>query len=324
MSSILSEPHFHSEEAAFAFVEAWIWPNGPECPFCGCTKEHIGSLQGVRSKPSKKNPEGKVTIGLRKCYGCRKQFTVRVGTIFEASHAPLRIWLQAIYLLCSSKKGISSRQLQRTLRVGMKTAWFLGHRIREAMAPASDAGMIGGEGVIVESDETELGGSHKTRKTKPRSMNKKFVALVERGGRVRSRDITGARVSITQEVREALQANLHPASTLHTDSAVWYDKRVPAAKHEMVNHSKEYARTAEDGSRVYTNSAEGYFSIFKRGLVGTYQHMSSQHLQRYLNEFDFRMNTRTRLGYSDETRTHEALKGAKGKRLTYQKSRGQA
>jgi transposase-like protein len=153
---VLSELRFHNEEAAFSYVEAELWPNGPVCPHCGCAAERIGRLEGRRSKPSKKNPEGVVQVGLRKCYGCREQFTVRKGTIFEDSHLPLRLWLQAIHLLCSSKKGISTRQLQRILGCGMKTAWHLGHRIRFAMAPVPGSGPLGGPGVTVEADETAL------------------------------------------------------------------------------------------------------------------------------------------------------------------------
>jgi transposase-like protein len=237
----------------------------------------------------------------------------------ESSHIPLTKWALGFRLYAASKKGFSAHELHRVLGITYKSAWFMAHRIREAMAPAADAAPLGGEGVVVESDETELGSSHKTRKRKPRSMNKKFVTLVERGGKVRSRNITGVRVSLTQEVRDTLKMNLDPASTLHTDSAAWYDNRTPAAKHERVNHSiKEYARTAEDGSRVHVNSAEGYFSIFKRGLVGTYQIMSEQHLHRYLHEFDFRMNNRVALGVNDDVRTERAIKGAEGKRLRYQ------
>jgi len=306
MQSILSEPQFHNEAAAFAFVEAWLWPNGPVCPFCEASGDRIGRLTGKTTR-----------LGLCKCYGCRKQFTVRIGTVFESSHAPLRVWLQAIYLLCSSKKGISTRQLQRTLQCGLKTAWFLGMRIREAMAPATDAGPLGGPDVIVETDETELSPSTKTWRRKDRNLNKKFVSLVERGGRVHSRKITGAEGPIGIEVRKVLYAHLHPDSTLHTDGAVFYKYALASAKHEAVNHSKEFARTAEDGSRVHCNSAEGYFSIFKRGLVGTYQHMSEQHLHRYLAEFDFRMNTRERLGVDDKARAVKALQGVVGKRLTY-------
>jgi len=311
--SIFSAPHFNNEEAAYAFVEKQLWPNGePVCPHCGVISQ-AGRLQGKSNRP-----------GLWKCYACRKPFTVKIGTIFESSHIAMRDWLAAIHLICSSKKGISSNQLHRTLGITLKSAWFLSHRIREAMGPAANAGPVGGADMIVESDETEISQSHKTKNRRSRAQNMKFMTLVERGGRVRSRDITGVRVSLTQEVRDVLKANLHPDSVLHTDSASWYESASRHAKgHERVNHSYEYVGRAKDGSAVHVNSAEGFFSIFKRGLVGTYQHMSEQHLQRYLNEFDFRMSYRKRLGYDDEKRAVKALKGAAGKRLTYRTTRGQ-
>lgn len=319
MKSVLSDTHFHSEAAAFSFVEAWLWPNGPVCPHCGAT-DRINRLEGVRSKPSKKNPQGVERLGLWKCYHCREQFTVRMGTVFESSHAPLHIWLQAIYLLCSSKKGISTRQLQRTLKCGMKTAWFLGMRIREAMAP-NGSGKLGGPDVIVEADETEISLSKKTwRNRKPRSENKKFVSLVERDGHVRSRVITGAKGEIGREIRQALYANVDRDSTLHTDLGSPYRTAWPMEHHWFVDHSREFKSV--DGAHI--NTAEGYFSIFKRGLVGTYQHMSEQHLHRYLAEFDFRMNNRERLGVNDEMRAVKALQGVVGKRLTYQTSDHQA
>src|ERR1700691_3876337 len=182
---VLSDARFFSEEAAFDYVETQLWPTGPVCPHCGALAEKIGRLQGVRSKPSKKNPEGVVQIGLRKCYACRgPAFTVRKGTIFEDSHLPLRMWLQAIHLLCASKKGISTRQLQRMLGCGMKTAWHLGHRIREMMTP-DKSGTIGGAGKTVEADDMEMGRSRHTRR-RPRSQNVKVLSLVERGGPIRS------------------------------------------------------------------------------------------------------------------------------------------
>src|ERR1039457_215579 len=178
MNSNLNAPHFKDEQAAYAYVESWLWPTGPVCPHCGnCDATRIRKLAGSSTRP-----------GLRKCNECRKQFTVKIGTIFEDSHAPLRLWLQAIYLMCSSKKGISTRQLQRTLGVGMKTAWHMGHRIRFAMAPAADVGPVGGEGITVEADETYLSKSPKTRKTaeKHAKPDVAVLSLVERGGAIRS------------------------------------------------------------------------------------------------------------------------------------------
>jgi transposase-like protein len=298
MSSALSAPQFHNEQAAFDWVEAHLWPNGPVCPFCNAGSDRIGRLAGATTRP-----------GLCKCYACRKPFTVRIGTIFESSHVALRIWLQAIYLICSSKKGISTRQLQRTLGVGMKTAWFLGHRIRHAMAPGEGAAPIGGEGKTVELDETFIGRSPKTKK-RPGYQHKMAVfALVERGGPIRSMPLD--RVS-NYDIRNALKDNLDHKSRVVTDGAQYY-RYLGVASHESVNHAKgEYVR-----GDVHTNTLEGYFSVFKRGLVGIYQHIDEKHLHRYCAEFDFRQNYREKAGFNDLTRAQAALKATAGKRLTY-------
>jgi transposase-like protein len=307
--SILNAPHFHDEEAAYKWVEAWVWPNGRVCPHCGVV-EQSGKLGGKSTR-----------IGTYKCYACRKPFTVKVGTIFEASHVKLHIWLQAIFLVVSSKKGISANQLHRTLGVTLKTAWFMGHRIREAMKDNAP-GPLGGEGKVVEADETFIG--------KPDSVfingkgwvemrgvatKRKVISLVERGGRVRSikvDDLTG------ETIRKVLSENVAPESRLHTDEAQHYKRPGKAfAKHERVNHSEEeYAR-----GDVTTNTVEGFFGIFKRGMRGIYQHCGEQHLQRYLYEFDFRYNNRIALGVDDATRADNVLKGVTGKRLTYQTTR---
>jgi transposase-like protein len=298
----LNDPIFTDETKARAYFEELRWPNGPVCPHCGET-EKVYRLWGKSHRP-----------GLIHCNACSGAFTVTTGGVMESSHIPLTKWALGFRLMASSKKGVSAHQLHRSLGITYKSAWFMAMRIREAMAPA-DTGPLGGEGKIVEADETEIGRSHKSR---PRTeKNKKFIALVERGGRVRSRVLTGAEGPITPEIRKMLKDNLDPKSALHTDGSAAYRIPFVAAKHEVVDHYKMYARTAKDGTRVYTNSAEGYFSIFKRGLVGTYQHMSAQHLPRYLAEFDFRMNNRIRLGVDDTLRTERAIKGAVGKRLTY-------
>ncbi len=307
MASKLSAPQFTNEDAALAFVESWLWPTGPVCPFCGTSGDKVGRLKGKTTR-----------AGLCKCYACQKPFTVKIGTIFEASHAPLRLWLQAIYLMCSSKKGISTRQLQRTLGVGMKTAWFMGHRIRLAMAPASDAGPLGGEGKIVEADETFLQTKDGKRKHPSAGGYQHKIAvlsLTERGGSIRSGKIESVTKS---EIVSHLQAKIDPASILHTDGAQHYKFTGAVADHEFVDHSKTYVRKSKrTGNKVHTNSLEGYFSVFKRGLVGVYQHVGEQHLDRYLAEFDFRQNTRAKLGIDDVSRSAIALKGTKGKRLTY-------
>jgi transposase-like protein len=302
--SILNAPHFHDEEAAYKWVEARVWPKGRVCPHCGVV-DQSASLKGKSTR-----------IGTYKCYACRKPFTVKVGTIFEASHVKLHIWLQAIFLIVSSKKGISANQLHRTLGVTLKTAWFMGHRIREAMD--NNTGPLGGEGKVVEADETFIGRPDSVFingkgwvEMRGVATKRKVISLVERGGRVRSikvDDLTG------ETIRRVLLENVAPESRLHTDEAQHYKRPGKAfAKHERVNHSEEeYAR-----GDVTTNTVEGFFGIFKRGMRGIYQHCGEQHLQRYLYEFDFRYNNRIALGVDDATRADNALKGVLGKRLTY-------
>jgi transposase-like protein len=305
--SIFSAPHFNDEAAAYAFVEAHLWSDGRVCPHCGVV-DRSGALKGKSNR-----------VGLYKCYACRKPFTVKVGTIFEASHIQMRDWLTAMHLICSSKKGISANQLSRTLGLTLKSAWFMAHRIREAMAPSgpdSFLDKLGGDFRHVEADETEIGKSKKTKGTRKRRDNLKVLSLVERGGRVRSFRIDSASIGT---IKPLMDANLRKDSRLSTDMGPhWVSKKIGFPHHEMVDHSKEeYVRKTASGDKVSTNSAEGYFSIFKRGLVGTYQQMSEQHLHRYLAEFDFRMSNRARLGVDDEERSVKALKGVVGKRLTY-------
>ncbi len=295
--SVLSADRFHNEKAAFEYVEAQLWPNGPACPHCEATGEKIGRLNGKTTR-----------AGLYKCYACRKPFTVRVGTIFEDSHLPLHLWLQAIHLMCASKKGISTRQLQRMLGCGMKTAWHLGHRIRHAVAPDASSGPLGGTGKTVEADETALTNSQKTKRGPGRKRPYGHVlSLVERGGPIRS-------VTLDHRgVTPYLYQYVHAESRLVTDAAQHY-KFPPVASHESVDHSKfEWTR-----GDVHTNTLEGFFSIFKRGLIGVYQHVDQKHLDRYLAEFDFRQNTRARLGINDAQREALAVRSGKGKRLTYQ------
>jgi transposase-like protein len=305
MNSNLNAPHFKEEQAAYDYVESWLWPTGPVCPHCGNADQ--AKLRKLNGKTTR--------IGLRKCYECRGKFTVKMDTIFEDSHAPMTHWLQAIYLMCASKKGISTRQLQRMLGGSMKTAWHMGHRIRLAMAPSSDVGPLGGEGKTVEADETYLSKSPKTRKPEGTALNAKpapmVFSLVQRDGNIRSMYLDH------RNVRRALNEHLHEDSHLVTDGAQAYKFVMPnKEQHESVDHSKfEWAR-----GDVHTNTLEGFFSIFKRGLVGVYQHMDKKHLGRYLAEFDFRMNTRAKLGISDAQRTGIAISGARGKRLMYRDS----
>lgn len=313
MASVLNEAYFHDEAAAFEALEAILWPNGPTCPHCGAT-DRLNHLEGVYSKASKKHPKGVLRHGLWKCYHCRGQFTVRKGTVFEASHLKLHQWLQTAYLICSSKKGISSNQLARTLGVTVKTAWFASHRIREAMKDGN-LGPLGGDMKPVEADETYIG--RKKGWKKPRSgfgHTMKVMSLVERGGPVRSTVLDSVnRVDVERIIRK----NLRHDTRLMTDSAAYYKRgNLGTAQHEMVNHDiEEYVR-----GDVHTNTLEGYFSIFKRGMKGVYQHCQEHHLHRYLAEFDFRYNNRVACGVSDTARTTRAIMGIVGKRLKYRDS----
>lgn len=303
--SVLSKPYFHDEAAAFRHLESVLWPEGPVCPHCG-------------SLNAKHYDLGKTRLGLRKCAekDCRKQFTVKVGTVFESAHIPLNKMLQAVYLMTSSKKGISAHQLHRVLEVTYKTAWFLAHRIREAMRDGSLAPM-GGAGGVVEVDETYLGrleGQPVDPRKHPTQYRNTILTLVERGGSARSFHVDSASIANIQPV---IHANLSREAKMHTDEWVSYRSiGKEFAAHETVNHKiKEYVRGA-----VTTNTVEGYFSIFKRGMKGVYQHCSEKHLHRYLAEFDFRYSNRSARGVEDQQRADKALGGISGKRLLYRDS----
>jgi transposase-like protein len=256
-----------SEAAAIAWVEFKVWPNGPVCPHCGGV-ERIGKMGGKATR-----------IGLWKCYECRKQFTVKVATVFEDSHVPMNLWLQAMYLLCSSKKGISSNQLSRTLGVTLKTAWFMSHRIREAMR-VTGVGPMGGSGEVVEIDETLMGkveGAPKRLRTGGSKDRNIVVTLVERGGSARSFHVDGKAIS---DVMPIIRENVKKESWINTDEAkLYYDLGNEFALHQTVNHSKdEYVRRTGIRSfpegeeyKITTNTVEGYYSIFKRGMRGVYQ-----------------------------------------------------
>jgi transposase-like protein len=311
MTSVLSQKHFHDEAAAYKYLEARIWANGRVCPHCGVV-DRSSKMEGESTR-----------IGVYKCYACRKQFSVKVGTVFESSHVKLHLWLQAVALLTSSKKGMSANQLHRVLGVSLKTAWFMGHRIREAMRDGALAPM-GGNGAIVEADETYFGPVETPR---PRSRGRipnptkrgrsgpadkrAIVSLVERGGNVRSFHVENAdKATISKIITE----NVDRETRLHTDESNLYrGAEAIFISHETVKHSaKEYAR-----GDVHTNTVEGVFSIFKRGMKGIYQHCKEKHLHRYLAEYDFRYNNRIALGVDDIMRADAALKGIVGKRLTY-------
>ncbi len=306
--SILSKPQFHNEEAAYRFIEARVWPKGPVCPHCGCF-ERIGKMGGKSTR-----------IGAYKCYDCRKPFTVKVGTIFESSHVPLRLWLQAIFLIASSKKGISSNQLHRTLGITLKSAWFMAHRVREAMR---DGGLdaFGSKGGAVEVDETFIGRDF-TKKPKGEKKGRgyehknKVLSLVDRStGQSRSMVVDDLKASTILPI---LQANIDREARVLTDEAGQYQSlRMHFRDHGFVRHGVgEYVSKAD--KTLHTNTIEGFFSIFKRGMKGVYQHCGHHHLNRYLAEFDFRYSNRVALGVNDKERADKLLSGVVGKRLTYQ------
>ncbi len=314
MSAALNAPQFKSPSAAREYLERLRWPKGPICPKCGSVSKEHYKLDATRRE------------GLWKCRDCREQFTVTVGTVFERSHIRLNIWLQAAHLLCSSKKGMSSNQLHRLLGVTLKTAWFMSHRIREAMKP-DGGGLLGGGGGIVEVDETYYGNKNGVQKrrregkyipgvskrsTGPHLDEKRpIIALVEQNGEVRAYHVPNVTGTTLRTVLNQVSRDAH----LLTDEATRYwNIGKEFAKHSSVNHSKgEYSR----GNGITTNTVEGFFGILKRGLNGTYHHVSEQHLQRYVEEFSFRYNHRQAQGVSDAERADNMLRQIAGKRLTY-------
>jgi transposase-like protein len=300
-SSVFNSKALQDEAAAYRWVEAQIWPEGPVCPHCGGV-DRISPMKGKSTR-----------IGTYKCYQCRKPFTVKVGTVFEASHIPMRVWLQAMVLMCASKKGISTNQLHRSLGVSLKTAWFMSHRIREAMRVVGMEPM-GGSGKPVEVDETFYGNVKGEPIRRGTGHKHVVLSLIERGGSARSFHVEGTR---SADINPVLRANLSREAHMMTDEATYYNEvGREMARHEKVNHKQEeYVR-----GDVHTNTAEGFFSIFKRGMKGVYQHCSEKHLHRYLAEFDFRYSNRIKLGVNDGERTARALKGIVGKRLTYRTS----
>jgi len=311
MNVDLTDPRFHDEDKAREWLEAKRWPDGVVCPHCGSLK--AARMGGKSGRP-----------GLFHCPDCRGQFTVRTGQVMERSHISLAKWALGYHLMASSKKGISAHQMHRTLGIAYNSAWFMCHRIREAMCDTSPT-PLGGEGKIVEADEAykgrkEIPAPTASRKGRPylrrdiTQQKRPILALVERGGAARAfsmPQVTG------KNVRAALVKNADRKSRLHTDESRLYDKvGKEFAAHETVNHSaKEYAR-----GDVTTNSVEGFFGIFTRGLVGVYQHCSEAHLQRYLDEFSFRYSHRIKLGVDDAERAAIALKNGEGKRLTWRQA----
>lgn len=280
----LNAPHFKDDQKAREYLESVRWPNGPICPHCG-SAEVPYTLKGKAHRP-----------GLYKCRDkdCRMQFSVTVGTVFERSKIPLSKWLTAAYLLCSSKKGMSAHQLHRVMGVTYKTAWFLAHRIRHAME-TQPTGLLGSGGQIVEADETYIGRKPGRKVRKAWGHKNTVVSLVERGGEVRSHHVTGRLLDSVKYVLKGVSPN----ARLSTDEANAYAKLGKQfAEHMTVKHSRgEYVR-----GEAHINTLEGYFSVFKRGMIGTYQHCQSKHLHRYLAEFDFRYNHRSSLGIEDGQR----------------------
>jgi transposase-like protein len=301
MSVDFTNPIFTDEDKAREHLEALRWPDGPFCSHCGSVNVH--RLEGKSHRK-----------GLIQCNGCALTFTVMVGSVMERSHIPLCKWVLAFYLMNSSKKGISAHQLHRMLGVTYKTAWFLAHRVREAMKP-SNPSPLGGEGKIVEADETAVGGKSKNRAFRKKAIKKQIVvSLIERGGGARSILVAEGKRGRVRDLRPFMVTNASRKSRLMTDK----DKNFVRigeefAEHDSVDHHRaEYAR-----GDVHTNTVEGFFSIFKRGVIGVYHHVSDAHLNRYLAEFDFRYSNRAKLGVNDGERAARAIKGAQGKRLTY-------
>ena len=316
MNVDLTDPIFHDEDEAREWLEASRWPNGPICPHCGSMRP--ARMGGTSGRP-----------GLFHCPDCRGQFTVRTGQVMERSHIPLAKWVAAYHLMASSKKGVSAHQLHRTLKVAYNTAWFMAHRIREAMAEKNPA-PLGGPGWVIEADEMYHGkretpaqlsrGRVRQPTKKGRSgpaEKREIVGLVERGGDARMTHM----VHITgKNLREHIVKNVSRKSKLHTDESRLYDAvGREFTEHLSVSHSaKEYAR-GKGADLVTTNAVEGLFGVFKRGMVGVYQHCGEQHLQRYLDEFSFRWNNRVRLGVDDAERAAIALHKGEGKRLTWRR-----
>ena len=299
MNINITAPMFHDEAKALAHLEASRWPDGAHCPHCGSAR--------VRKM------EGNTQAGMFLCNDCRDKFTVRTGSVMERSHVPLHKWLLATHIMAASKKGMSALQMSRMIGVTYKTAWFLCHRIREAMDGADGAGPLGGLGAVVEADETYVGGKARNRATRKPAPKKAVVALVERDGKARSFHVANVNA---KDIRALVVTNIDRASHLMTDESPVYTRVGREFNgHSSVNHSaSEYVTT---GGFKHSNTVENFFSIFKRGVIGTYHHMSEAHLGRYCSEFDLRYNTRE---MSDGERAAIIVKGMEGKRLTYRRT----
>ncbi len=295
----LTNKIYNDEDAARVHLEAQLWPDGPVCPHC--RSRNVTALHGKKHRK-----------GLYQCNSCREQFSITVGTVFERSKIGLHKWVMATHLMAASKKGMSSKQLQRMLGLTYKSAWFMSMRIREAMRDDT-AGPIGGEGKTVESDETYVGGKAKNaKKGKPIPKKKPVVALVERGGKLRAKHVPNVD---SKNIREMLKRVDRKTHLMTDDSLIYYYVGPSFAKHDAVNHSaKEYVR-----GEAHVNNAESFFALVKRGMYGTYHAVSEKHLQRYVTEAEFKWNNRSALGIEDAERAANAIKGAAGKRLTYRR-----
>lgn len=302
MSVNITSPIYSDENKAREHLEAILWPAGAYCPRCGATEARVTKLEGKSTRP-----------GVYKCKDCRKPFSVTVGTVMERSKIPLTKWVLAAHLMASSKKGMSAKQLERMLGTTYETAWFLAHRLREAMDAKGGNGPIGGSNKVVEADETYVGGKSKNKAFGPVPKKMAVFTLVEREGEARSFHVANV---TAKTLRPIMVKNTSRKSSLMTDESLVYPSvGAEFATHHTVNHSAdEYVRM---GGFVHSNTAESYFAILKRGVYGTYHSVSEAHLPRYLAEFDFRYNTRKALGVDDATRAARLLKGAQGKRLMY-------
>lgn len=301
MAADLQAPVFTDETAAREAMEAVLWPHGPVCPRCG-SLDRIGKVGGRSARP-----------GLHYCGGCKRQFTVTVGTIFERSKVPLSKWWLAIHLLSASKKGMSSHQLMRMLGVTYQTAWFMTHRIREAMRSGSFLPPMGGAGAVVEIDEPFIGQKKDMPKQRGYAHKHAVLTLVERGKGSRSFHVDGTKA---EDVLPIIKANVARETQIMTDEAGQYAHvKKHFAGHDFVSHGKgEYVR-----DEVHTNTVEGFYSVFKRGMKGVYQHCSEKHLHCYIAEFDFRYTSRIKLGVGDAERASILVRGATGKRLMYRR-----
>ncbi|MGD9980543.1 MAG: IS1595 family transposase [Hyphomonadaceae bacterium] len=318
----LQQPQFHDDDAARVYYERLRWPDGRVCPHCGVIGAEYVTKRASRYRCGAKE--------------CRKDFSTTTGTVMEQSHIGLSKWLWVFYQMCASKKGVSAHQIRRTLGVSMKAAWFMAHRVREAMKAGGLTAQLGGPGKVVEVDETyhgriseapalrskrRRGSTTKLGHSRRIGDKRAIVTLVERGGKARTFHVASADLPTVQKI---VRENVAKESRLHTDkSGLYIAVGREFAAHESVDHSKEEYVRYEPTGPVHNNSAESFFSVFKRGMRGVYQHCDEKHLHRYLVEFDFRHNTRSRLGIEDKERAEIALAGAEGKRLTYRRTHGE-